>query len=123
MKTGTFNKEEDKFHIFIDDMIDGVLIGSLEGFIIDANSVFCNMIGSSRKSLLGNHISSLKFTSDSINSIPFHFDLFQTGEIVISEREMICENGNVISIEMRTKMMPDGTYQSFCRDISEQKKQ
>lgn len=115
------NTGEGKFHMSLDDMIDGVLIGSPEGLIIDANKAFCNMTGVAKESLLGNHISSLKFTSESIIQTPFRFDLLQAGEIVIREREMICENGTVISVEMRTKMMPDGTYQSFYRDISEQK--
>lgn len=121
MQEEIMNKGEGKFHILLDDMIDGILIGSHEGFIIDANNVFCAMSGRSRESLIGNHISDLKFTDESIDRTPFRFDLLQTGEIVMNERKMICENGTVISIEMRTKMMPDGTYQSFYRDISELK--
>jgi PAS domain S-box-containing protein len=115
------NKGAGKYHIRLDDMMDGILIGSHEGFIIDANNVFCVMSGRSRESLIGNHISNLMFTEESIDQTPFRFDLLQTGEIVMNEREMICENGTVISIEMRTKMMPDGTYQSFYRDVYELK--
>jgi PAS domain S-box-containing protein len=44
------------------------------------------------------------------------------GETVFSERDILRIDGTTIPIEMHTKMMPDGTYQSIYRDVTERKK-
>ena len=77
MQKEIINTGEGKFHMSLDDMIDGVLIGSHEGVIIDANHIFCELSGRSRESLLGKHISDIKFTDESINRAPFRFDLLK----------------------------------------------
>jgi two-component sensor histidine kinase len=44
------------------------------------------------------------------------------GEIVTSDRVLIRADNTLVSVEMRTGRMPDGTYQSIFRDISERKR-
>ncbi len=113
---------EEKFRNLIELATDGILIGSNSGIIIDANSTFCSMIEMSKEEIIGLFIADLPFTKESVGRTPFRFDLLRSGKLVISERELIRSDGNKITIEMRTKMMPDGTYQSIYRDISERKK-
>lgn len=112
--------DHDKSQYLIDDLIDGMLVGSSEGFIIDVNIAFCAMCGRSRESLIGKHISSFLYKKESNDETPFRFDLFLKGEIVTSERKILHQDGSFISIEMRTKMLPNGICQSFYKDISEQ---
>lgn len=107
-----------KFHNLIELAVEGILIGSSEGIIIDANSRFCEMTGWTRDELCGQHITQLPFTPESIEKSPFRFDLLQKGEVVVSERQLILSSGNVMMVEMRTKMMPDRTYQSIYIDIT-----
>jgi PAS domain S-box-containing protein len=118
-------ENENKFRNLIEFAVDGILIGSHEGYIIEANSCFCSMLGRKKKDLLGKHISSSKlvFTPESIEKVPFRFDLLEKGETVISEREILRPDGSKLMVEIRTKMLPDGTYQSIFRDITERKKQ
>ncbi len=112
---------ENKFRNLIEFAVDGILIGSHEGYIIEANSCFCSMIGRKKEDLIGKHISLSKliFTPESIEKVPFRFDLLEKGETVISEREILRPDGSTLMVEMRTKMMPDGAYQSIFRDITE----
>jgi len=111
-----------KFQNLIELAVDGILIGSYDGHIIQSNSRFCTMIGMSSDELTGRHIESLPFTPKSATDAPFRFDLLHNGETVITERRLMVTDGNIIDIEMRTKMMPDKTYQSIIIDISERKK-
>ncbi len=119
------NESVNKFRNLVEFAVDGILIGSPEGYITDANSRFCEISGRKKEDLVGKHISlsKLLFTADSILKAPFRFDLLEQGETVISERELLRPDGSVKMVEMRTKMMPDGTYQSIFRDVTERNKQ
>lgn len=119
------SESENKFRNLIEFAVDGILIGSYEGYITEANSCFCTMLGRKKEDLIGKHInlSKLIFTPESMEKVPFRFDLLEKGETVISEREILRPDGSKLMVEMRTKMMPDGSYQSIFRDITERKKQ
>jgi len=112
---------ESRYRELIDLAVDGILLGSHEGIILEANSFISTLTGRSREQLHGRHISEL-FETAVLESKPLRFDLLHQGQTVIDERNMLRSDGVQITIEMRTKMMPDGTYQSIVRDITERKK-
>ena len=112
----------EKFQNLIELAVDGILIGSHDGTIIEANSRFCAMTGLNRNEIIGKHITEMPFKKENLKKNPFQFDLLKKGETVVSEREFIRNDGSEITIEMRTKMMPDKTYQSIYRDITDRKK-
>jgi len=114
-------QSETRYRELIELAVDGILVGSGEGVILEANRCMCVMTGLSREELVGKHIGDVLFTPESLLSKPLRFDLLKKGEIVVSERQIIHKDGTLASIEMRTKMMPDGTYQSIYRDITERK--
>ncbi|RJP90133.1 MAG: PAS domain S-box protein [Desulfobacteraceae bacterium] len=114
-------ESEEHYRGLIDLAVDGILIGSHEGLIIEANQHMCAITGMTKENFIGKHISALPFTQECLQKTPFRFDLVQKGEIVINERTMIRPEGSEVSVEMRSRMMPDGTYQSIYRDITERK--
>jgi PAS domain S-box-containing protein len=116
------SEEKDKFRNLIELAADGILIGSHEGIVLEANSCFCSLLEMTKSELVGSFVGDLPFTKESVEQFPFQFDSLKNGEIVISERELLRSDNTLVTIEMRTKMMPDGTYQSIYRDISERKK-
>jgi len=101
--------------------VDGILVGSHEGVIIEANEYICTLFGKSREDLLGKHVCDMPFTPESVLASPFRFDVLQRGETVVSERTIRRPDASEVVVEMRTKMMFDGTYQSIYRDITERK--
>lgn len=115
------HKSETKYRHLVDLAVDGIILGSHDGVIIEANKRTSEITGIEYKNLIGKHISSLPFTKDSIDKNPIRFDLVQKSELVTRERTIIRPDGSMIDIEMRTKIMPDGTYQSIYRDITERK--
>ncbi len=74
---------------------------------------------STRKDLVGLHISQLNFTKQSLEQSPLRFDLLHSQKKVISERRICRPDGSEVAIEMQTIMMPDGTIQSIFNDITE----
>jgi PAS domain S-box-containing protein len=110
-----------RFHDLIELAVDGILTGSVDGVITDANSCFCTMVGRLKEEIIGLHISQSFFTADSLKRNPLDFDRLIKGDIVVNERNIFRPDGTEITIEMHTKMMPDQTYQSIFRDITERK--
>lgn len=111
-------ESENKFRELIELAADGILLGSQEGIIIGANSQMLKLTGRTLDELIGKHVSEL-FSDDELNKVPLRFDLLQKGEIVFNERSIVRPDGTCLGIEMHSKMMPDGTYQSIYRDITQ----
>ena len=119
------SKKDNNFYHFIELAVDGILVGTQEGYISEANSMFCSITGRKKEEVIGKHISlsGLLFTPETLEKVPLRFDLLEKGKTVVLEREILRPDGTGIMVEMRTKMMPDGTFQSIFRDITERKKQ
>ncbi|MBV5330873.1 PAS domain S-box protein, partial [bacterium] len=83
-----------------------------------ANSHMLNLSGRTLDDLVGEHVSAL-FDPDELKSAPLQFDQLQKGKTVTNKRNLIRPDGKVIPIEMHTKMMPNGSYQSIYHDITE----
>jgi PAS domain S-box-containing protein len=115
-------ESRERFYNLVELAVDGVLIGSPDGNITDANSFICAMVGRNKEEIIGKHISDFYFTPESIKKSPFEFDRLRNGEIVVNERNLVRKDGTEITVEMHSKMMPDKSYQSIYRDITERKK-
>ena len=112
---------EGRFRAIVDLAVGGLVLGSKEGNITEVNEYFCTLTGQTRRELIGQHISHLSFAQESMKRFPFRFDLLKKGEKVAAERVLIRPDGAEVFIEMRTKMMPDGTFQSIFFDTTERK--
>lgn len=115
-------ESEARFRTMVELAVDGILLGSHDGVIIGANECMCQMLGIRREDLLGTHIGDLPFTPETLDSEPLRFDLLRRGEIVQRERTLVRSDGSALYVEMRSKMMPDGTYQSIYRDVTARRK-
>ena len=112
---------ESRYRGLVNLAVDGILVGSHEGVIIEANQCMCELVGRSRADLIGKHIRDMVFTQASLAAKPLRFDLLHKGQTVVSERTLVRPDGSEVVVEMRTKMMPDGTYQAMFRDVTERR--
>ncbi len=112
---------ERKYKDLIDFAVGGILTGSPEGIITDANSYMCELLGRTREELLGRHIGDGFFTQESLDRSPLMFGQLKEGLTVINQRDILRPDSSILPIEMHTKMMPDGSYQSIYHDISQRK--
>ncbi len=118
----SLRNSESRYRELIELAVDGILLGTQEGVIIDANRRICELSGIAREDLMGRDIRALSFDPASLERMPFRFDLLQAGQTVVSERTLIRPDGTRIEVEMRTRMMPDGIYQSIFRDVTERRR-
>ncbi|PKL16500.1 MAG: hybrid sensor histidine kinase/response regulator [Spirochaetae bacterium HGW-Spirochaetae-5] len=92
----------------------------LIGIIYGANERASELSGYSYDELIGESIQIL-FTEEERMRVPLRYDLLKQGLVVRSDRILTRKDGSTVFIGMNTKMMPDGTYQTFIRDMSERK--
>ncbi|MEE4134888.1 MAG: MASE3 domain-containing protein, partial [Desulforhopalus sp.] len=112
-------RSEEWSRMQIELALDGILVGSPEGVITRANRSICTMLGLGEADLVGRHVSELPFTGQSLAEQPFRFDLLAQGEIVTRDRTLVHADGTLVAVEMRSGVLPDGTYQSILRDVTE----
>lgn len=115
-------KSEQRYRVLIDLSAVGILIGSHDGYVIEANKCLCDIVGVDKELLVGLHISELPFTKESLSQEPFRFDLLQVGHAIVRERNVIRPDGTIITVKMQTVMMPDKTYQSIFTDVTQRNK-
>ncbi len=111
-------ESEERFKSIIELAADGILLGSPKGMIIGANQQICIITGYTEQELLNTNISFL-FSEEQLKSSPLRYDLLDLGKIVRNERIITRKDGSLVPIEMNTKKMPDNTYQTIIRDITE----
>jgi len=111
---------EAKLSNTIELAVDGIFFGDRDGTLIGANSRACGLTGYSRDELQGKRMENI-FSDAEMERAPLRYDLIDQGLTVTTERQLIRTDGTMVTVEMRTKRMPDGTYQSFMRDISDRR--
>jgi PAS domain S-box-containing protein len=114
-------QSETRYRELIDMAPDGILLGSAQGIIIGANSKILKISGRKLNEILGLNIEVL-FTPEELSRVPLRYELLLEGKVVINERILLRPDGESVPIEMHTRMMPDGSYQSILHDITERRK-
>ncbi|MFH0893980.1 MAG: PAS domain S-box protein [Bacteroidota bacterium] len=114
-------ESEERFRILIEQAADGIYLGDTVGNFIGVNSIGVEITGYSREELLTMNMGDL-FTEEEKKRTPLRYDLLIAGNVIINERALLRKDGSTRFVEMHTKMMPDKTYQSIFRDITERKK-
>ncbi|MEI6091127.1 MAG: PAS domain S-box protein [bacterium] len=113
-------KSEEKYRMLLNLAPDAFFQGNILGNFLDVNNSAIEMTGYSREELLKMNMKEL-FSVNYLEQNNLRYDLLEKGETVKIEREIIRKDGNKIYIEMNSKKMPDGTVQSFFRDITQRK--
>ena len=114
-------ESENRYRGLIELAPDGILLGTADGVISWANSKMLKITGRNLDELIGNDISIL-FSGGELKRVPFQYNQLKRGEAISNERIILRADGSEVPIEMHSKMMPDGTYQSICHDISLRRK-
>jgi len=114
-------ESEEKYRKIIEHAADGILIGTINGNFIDANTKACELTGYSKTDLLKMNMSQL-FSKKELSNKPFSCDLLLTEQTVVAERVLLRKDKSFIDIEMITKRITENSFQSIFRNITERKK-
>ncbi len=117
----TIRKSQQQYKALFDNAADGIITANTSSVITKVNHSFCEITGYTENELVGKPISSL-FTTAILKSNPLKYEDILSGKTIQQEREMICKNGEVITVEMRSKQVDENTLQSFFRDITQRKR-
>ena len=111
-------ENEEKYRMLLDFASDAFFQGDMNGNFITVNNRAIDLTGYSREELLKMNIKDL-FSKKVLDSSPLRYDKLLAGETFKTEREVLKKDGKWVTVEMTSKQMPDGTFQSFFRDITE----
>lgn len=121
-KRHEYRLNEDSYQFLFDEAAEGILVGNYTGEIINANARMENITGYTPEELIGTNISRL-FPDYVLTKTPLRYDLLKKGQTVLFERELQKKNGDIITIEMNTKVVEKHVLQTYIRDITSRKTQ
>jgi len=99
---------------------DGIFIVQDDLKIFQINEAACNQLGYSHEELLKMYILDLFFPED-LEVFPLQIEELSRGKNVICERNFKRKDGSALVVEINSKKLPNGNFQSISRDISERK--
>ncbi len=101
---------------------DAILIADLDARFTDTNAAASRMFGYSRAEILGRTIMDL-IEPDEVPRLQRERDrMLATGAPLLSEWEIRRKDGSRLLVEVSAKILPDGRWQAFLRDISDRKR-
>ncbi|EAW37541.1 PAS domain S-box protein [Lyngbya sp. PCC 8106] len=116
----SLRRGEERFRALIEQAPDAVLIAEIDGTYIDVNNNACDLLGYRREELIGKQISELIPSEDQPRLAAMKQSLL-LGNTHVEEWKLIRKDGTDVPVEISTKILPDGRWQAFVRDITERK--
>lgn len=113
-------RQEANYRLLFDNAVNTILVGNEKGQIIDANIAVTELTGYSLSDLFGKKINFL-FTKETLEAVPFRYDLLEKGLMVRNERLLLRKDGQMLWVEMNTKKLLDGRYLTFLINIHSRK--
>lgn len=114
-------ESEENYRMLLELASDAFFQGDHEGNLIRVNNKALELTGYSKEEILKMNMKEL-FPSEEIQKKPLMYDKLKQGETLRTERKILRKDGSTLFVEMNSKKMPDGTFQSFFRDITERRK-
>ena len=100
---------------------DGIFVADLEGRYTEVNAAGCQMLGFAREELIGKSIVDLLAPED-IPRLSQSKEELSKGHAQIDEWLLRRKDGSYLPVEVSAKILADGRWQGFVRDISERKR-
>ncbi|WP_437590930.1 sensor histidine kinase [Sorangium sp. So ce1000] len=105
----------------IEQAPDGIFVANLDARYTDVNSAGCRLLGYSREEIIGKTIFDLIPHEDAGRLLRSKKQLVN-GSVEIDEWRLKQKDGSYVLVEVCAKVLPDGRWQAFVRDISERKR-
>ena len=106
----------------LDEAADAFFVADLDGRYNDVNAAACHLLGYERAELVGKTIADLIPPEDVPRLAETRSFLMASGRSETSEWTLRKKDGRNIPVEVSSKILPDGRWQAFARDISERKR-
>ncbi len=100
---------------------DGIFIADLSGRYTAVNDAGCRILGCHREHILGKTIDDL-IRPDDLERLHQSRSLLLRGATHVGEWRLRRYDGSYVPVEISARILPDGRWQGFVRDISERKR-
>src|SRR5262249_10166815 len=105
-----------------DQASDGIFIADLDGRFIEGNAAACEMLGYSRDELVDKTVADTIMSKDALRLAMTREQLLAPGAVHLAEWMLQKKDGTPIPVEVSSKILPDGRWVAFVRDIRERKR-
>ncbi len=112
---------EFRYGSLIEQAHDAIFIADSTQNIIDINPSSCKLLGYNKEEFLKLTIGDL-FNAEDLISNPFKLNELFSGKVASSERRFKRKDGTILSGEINARILNDGRFVVFARDITERKK-
>ena len=116
----TLRESEKKYQQLLDQASDGIFIADPGGRYILVNKEASKLVGYTKEELLSMNLRDLVAPED-LEITPLRLDELRSGKTLITERKLLRKDKSPIMCEISGKILPDGSFQSIVRDITERK--
>lgn len=110
---------EDKQHL-IEQASDGILIAEVSGQILEANSAACSMLAYPPSEMRERNLRDLVSAGEA-DQLAKSKEAIEKSGLHIQEWDLLRKTGETCPFEVSAKILQDGRWQIFLRDISERK--
>ncbi len=97
---------------------DGIFLADLEGRYTDVNGAGCRMLGYTRDEIIGKTIVDL-IPPEEVERLLQSKEAMLEGETHVAEWHLRRKDGSYLPVEVSARILADGRWQGFVRDISE----
>jgi len=110
----------DMYRFFFEEAMDSMFIADSQGQLLACNTRVIELTGYSGEELAGMNISELILPEDLVMD-PIPLDKLALGDLVIKQRRIRRKDGNLVWVENRVKMLPEGNILGITIDITDRK--
>ncbi|MFO0577549.1 MAG: PAS domain S-box protein [Polyangia bacterium] len=120
LASGRARAAQERLHALFQQSPDGVFLATPEGRIVEVNEAGCQVLGYPRDEILGKTALDFAATMDEVQTMRSTLKVLQQREagVQLIERVLRRKDGSRVLVEVYSQLLPDGSRQSFVRDIS-----
>ena len=113
-------QSEGRFRQLVEQAPEGIFVADRDGRYTEVNGAGCRMLGYRADELVGKTILDLIPPEDAerLRQAQQHFE----SAVMTSEWSLRHKNGSYVPVEVSAKILADGRWQAFVRDITERKR-
>ncbi len=111
---------EKKFRTLFEEATDSIFLTDLQARILNVNGAACALTGYTRDELTAMNVAEIVFAAD-IPRIAAEIARLAGGQAMKSEWQLRRKDGTPATIEVTSRLLPDGQIQAFARDVTERR--
>lgn len=114
-------QSEDRYRNLFERASDTIVIHNLKGDILEINQAATDYSGFSKNELKKMNVADLLFKEDLVWQ-PLPFEGLSSGKTTHNRRRILTRDGRVLTMDISSKMLPDGNVMAVIRDVTEKTK-